>query len=92
MVLLLTQTERTTIMEKTFIVAGVSTLNGKVKLRFANDLSRRERVLKHNGHDAIRLVELASAMTKAEAAKALAADERFGDVRDVIDAFVTKAD
>jgi len=77
-------------MAKEFTVAGVSTLNGKLKLRFANDIALRVKVLARNGHDNIRLVELATAMTKAEAAKALAADERFADVRDVIDAFIAK--
>jgi hypothetical protein len=77
-------------MAKEFTVAGVSTLNGKVKLRFANDIALRVKVLARNGHDNIRLVELATAMDKADAAKALAADEQFGDVRDVIDAFIAK--
>jgi hypothetical protein len=77
-------------MEKTFTVAGVSTLNGKTKLRFANDIALRVKVLARNGHDAIRLIELDTSMTKAEAAKALAANEAFADVRDVIDAYIAK--
>lgn len=54
-------------MEKTFTVAGVSTLNGAVKFRFANDIKARVAVLTRNGHTDINLVELPTAMTKADA-------------------------
>ena len=52
--------------EKTFTVAGVSDLNGIYKLRVANSTDR-VKVLKRNGHEDIRLIELPYAMTKLEA-------------------------
>ena len=52
--------------EKTFAVAGVSTLNGQTKLRFAND-TVRIKILAKNGHTDIDLVDLPREMTKAEA-------------------------
>ena len=46
--------------------AGVSKLDGKFKVRFAND-SLRTKVLIKNGHTDIDIVELKHPMTKAEA-------------------------
>lgn len=54
--------------DKLFSVAGVSTLNGETKVRFANDVMRIK-VLAKNGHTDITLVELPSEMTKLEAAE-----------------------
>jgi hypothetical protein len=54
-------------MEKLFTVAGVSTLNGVVKFRFANDLEKRVAVLTRNGHTDIQLVTLPQAMNKRAA-------------------------
>lgn len=51
--------------DKRFSVAGVSTLEGKTKLRFAND-TMRIKILAKNGHTDVELVELPSEMTKAE--------------------------
>jgi hypothetical protein len=48
---------------KTFKVIGRSTLNGKVKVRFANDMTR-VKVLIKNGHTDVELRELPEAMTK----------------------------
>jgi hypothetical protein len=62
--------------EKTFTVAGVSTLNGECKVRFANDVSRIK-VLDKNGHLDIILVALAAPMTKVEAAKVIANGPEF---------------
>ena len=53
---------------KTFIVAGVSTLNGKTKLRFANDVMRIK-ILAKNGHEDIEMINLPSEMTKGEIAQ-----------------------
>ena len=53
-------------MSKTFAVAGVSTLNGACKVRFANDMTR-VKVLAKNGHKDIDLVELKHPMTKEDA-------------------------
>ena len=58
--------------EKRFAVAGVSTLEGKTKLRFANDVMRIK-ILAKNGHTDIDLVELPVEMTKAEAVQHLKA-------------------
>lgn len=66
-------------MAKSFDVVGVSTLNGKTKLRFANGIGRRQAVLARNGHDNIRLVELAEGLDKAGAALALAGHADFQD-------------
>jgi len=46
-----------------FKVAGVSTLKGEVKVRFANDMTR-VKVLAKNGHTDIELMELPQAMDK----------------------------
>ena len=58
--------------EKKFAVAGVSTLEGKTKLRFAND-TMRIKILAKNGHTDVELVELPSEMTKGEIAQHLKA-------------------
>jgi hypothetical protein len=49
---------------KTFKVIGVSTLNGKTKVRFANDFAGRIKNLVKNGHTNVELFELPEAMTK----------------------------
>jgi hypothetical protein len=56
--------------DKKFAVAGVSTLEGKTKLRFAND-TMRIKILAKNGHKDVELVELPVEMTKAEAVQHL---------------------
>ena len=58
--------------DKRFAVAGVSTLEGKTKLRFANDVMRIK-ILAKNGHTNVELVELPNEMTKAEAVQYLKA-------------------
>jgi len=58
--------------DKKFAVAGVSTLEGKTKIRFAND-TMRIKILAKNGHTGVELVELPSEMTKAEAVQHLKA-------------------
>lgn len=50
----------------TFTHAGVSRLNGEMKVRFAND-QMRIKVLAKNGHKDIDLVELKHPMTKEDA-------------------------
>lgn len=55
---------------KKFAVAGVSTLNGKTKIRFAND-TMRIKILAKNGHTDVELVTLPHEMTKAEIAQHL---------------------
>lgn len=50
----------------TFAYAGVSTLNGKMKVRFAND-QMRVKVLAKNGHTDIDIVQLKTPMSKEDA-------------------------
>ena len=50
---------------KKFAVAGVSTLAGKTKIRWANDVMRIK-ILAKNGHTDVELVELPHEMTKSE--------------------------
>jgi len=65
-----TQKEMKMSTDKKFAVAGVSTLEGKTKLRFAND-TMRIKILAKNGHTDVELVELPVEMTKAEAVQHL---------------------
>lgn len=58
--------------DKKFAVAGVSTLNGKTKIRFAND-AMRVKILQKQGHTDIDLIDLPHEMTKAEIAAHLVA-------------------
>ena len=58
--------------DKKFAVAGVSTLAGKTKIRFAND-TMRIKILAKNGHTGVELVELPNEMTKSEIAQHLKA-------------------
>ena len=53
--------------EKKFSVAGVSTLSGKTKVRFAND-TMRIKILAKNGHTDVDLITLPNEMTKGEIA------------------------
>lgn len=50
----------------TYKIAGTSRLNGEVKVRFANDMTR-VKVLQKNGHTEIDLIELKEPMTKEAA-------------------------
>jgi hypothetical protein len=73
-----THTQRNYKMEKMFAVAGMSNLDGKVKVRFANEMAR-VKVLEKNGHTDVRLVALAAAMTKDAAVAALMVHDAFQD-------------
>ena len=55
----------------TFTVVGVSTQYGVTKVRFANDLASRVKLLSKGGHSPLELIELPKAMTKAEACQHL---------------------
>jgi len=54
-----------------FTVAGVSTQHGITKVRFANDIVSRTKILAKGGHSPLELVELPGLMTKAEACQHL---------------------
>ena len=56
--------------EKKFSVVGVSTLNGKTKIRFAND-SMRIKILIKNGHTDVDMINLDREMYKWEIAEHL---------------------
>ena len=60
--------------ENLFTVAGTSSLNGEVKVRFANDLVSRIKALHRSGHKEVNLIELPKPMTKLEAAQYLHAN------------------
>ncbi len=79
--------------DKTFTVAGVSKLNGDYKIRFANDVMRVKNLAK-SGHEDIRLVELAEAMLKTDAAKFIATLPEFSDAdaQTAIAEYLTKHD
>lgn len=68
--------------DKKFSVAGVSTLNGKTKIRFAND-SMRIKILSKNGHQNVDLINLPHEMTKGEIAAHLTAIGYGSDRADV---------
>ena len=61
-----------------FKVTGISTLNGKTKVRFANDALRVKVLAKHD-HTDIRLVELDRPMTKLESATSILSMDEFAD-------------
>ncbi len=76
--------------DKRFAVAGVSTLEGKTKIRFAND-TMRIKILAKNGHTGVELVTLPSEMTKAEAVQHLKAIE-FGKGNSAIESAIAYAE
>lgn len=55
---------------KSFAVAGTSKLNGRVKVRFANDMTR-VKILVKTDHTDIDLIDLPREMTKPEIAQYL---------------------
>ena len=55
----------------TFTVAGVSTQYGVTKVRFANDMVSRYKLLSKGGHSPLELIELPRGMTKSEACQYL---------------------
>jgi hypothetical protein len=65
--------------DKLFTVAGVSTLDGETKVRFANDTLRLKVLMKHGHTDPI-LVELPEAMTKLAAVKFIQGLDEFAGV------------
>jgi hypothetical protein len=55
-------------MSNTYNVAGFSTKNGKVSVRVANgSAAARTKVLERDGHTAVDLIDLPSAMSKEDA-------------------------
>ena len=62
-----------------FKVTGISTLNGKTKVRFANDLVSRVKILVKDGHEDINLIELADPLSKADCIKHLKTTDLYKD-------------
>ena len=63
---------------KTFKVAGTTRLpSGTVKVRFANDLVSRIKILHKNGHTDLELIELGEEMSKADICKMLINHPKF---------------
>ena len=64
---------------KMYTVAGVSTSNGKTKVRFANDYVGRFKILTKNGHTDVNILELPNSMSKGDVCKFLSTHEKFQD-------------
>jgi len=62
---------------KTYSVAGTSTLNGVTKIRFANDFVSRLKILYKNGHENVELIELGGDFTKAQVCQILMNHDKF---------------
>jgi hypothetical protein len=58
-------------MEKKFTVAGTASQHGITKVRFANDIVSRTKILIKNNCENINLIELPEPMTKLQALKYL---------------------
>jgi hypothetical protein len=73
-----------------FKVTGISTLNGKTKVRFANDLVSRVKILNKDGHTDINLIELSVEMSKKDAVKHLKTTDLYAKFGAAIDAADSK--
>ena len=65
--------------DKLFTVVGTSNLNGTTKVRWANDLVTRFKMLHKGGHTDIELFELPESMTKQKATEWLADQDALFD-------------
>jgi hypothetical protein len=69
-----------------FSVTGISTLNGKTKVRFANDLVSRIKILVKDGHADINLIELKEPLSKLDCIKYLKTTDLYSQFSEAIDA------
>jgi hypothetical protein len=69
-----------------FKVIGISTLNGVTKVRFANDMVSRVKILNKDGHKDINLIELTAPLSKADAVKHLKTTDLYVKFADAINA------
>ena len=69
-----------------FKVIGISTLNGVTKVRFANDMVSRVKILNKDGHKDINLIELTASLSKADAVKHLKTTDLYVKFADAINA------
>ena len=67
-----------------FKVTGISTLKGVTKVRFANDMVSRVKILNKDGHKDINLVELPTALSKGDCVKHLKASDLYVKFADAI--------
>jgi len=68
-----------------FKVTGISTLKGQTKVRFANDLVSRVKILVKDGHADINLIELPEALSKGDCVKYLKTTDLYGQFKAAID-------
>ena len=73
-----------------FKVIGISTLNGVTKVRFANDMVSRVKILNKDGHKDINLIELSTALSKPDAVKHLKTTDLYAKFSAAIDAADSK--
>ena len=69
-----------------FKVIGISTLNGVTKVRFANDMVSRVKILNKDGHKDINLIELTTPLSKPDAVKHLKTTDLYVKFSAAIDA------
>ena len=75
----------------TYTVVGISTLNNVVKVRFANDIATRYKVLARNKHSNIQLMECAAMHKLAAAQFALTQTDVFNEMQlATIKAYIVK--
>lgn len=79
--------------QKTFKIAGTTRLpSGTVKIRFANDLVSRIKILHKNGHTDMELLELGEELSKAQICQMLINHPKFQseEQQDAISEFVVR--
>ena len=69
-----------------FKIVGISTLKGKTKVRFANDMVTRIKILNKEGHQDINLIDLPSEMSKLDAIRYLKTTDLYVKFPQAIDA------
>ena len=69
-----------------FKVTGISTLKGQTKVRFANDIVSRVKILVKDGHQDIELIELPEALSKQDCVKYLMTTGLYSQFKAAIDA------
>lgn len=62
-----------------FSVAGTSRLNGVVKVRFANNIHSRTKILERGGHKEVNLMELSGRFSKLQCCEFLISHPAFQD-------------
>ena len=72
--------------DKLFTVCGISKLGGEYKVRFANDMVSRVKILNKDGHKDINLMELPNALSKADCVKHLKTTDLYTKFASAIDA------